>query len=745
MRLSKWLSVLSVLAGLAVASQAGAVVRGWYVSDSVRCAAADTIAGTRPGPGRSNGAGTFIAPYRCIRSVNSQVQPGDTVYVYSLTVADTADAYANRICPATTGTASNRITYRGYDGGGTTTGWAQDWGLHLPIPAILDTVSYVSVRGFRVKGAIEIVHQASCKNGTSDVPRSDAATNRPTADSVSYCMAQTVGIYGTNACVFYNNHIKKVTPSMAATVQLKNNGGINGTQIISSYDFYKECGQCGGVPCPGDLNPGRCVTGNYKLRFINNVVDAGTVQKGVQPKAFYIDGRSQACDIDSNQFTINFAGTGTGAGDCQGRYVRFASGNNFIGNRWTFTASDDLAGEGWVTTTLRDSSNNNLFKRDTILAGTSAPYYNFRIRLAEAGNVSNGFVGLVYDSCYYRSTRGITSSVPYRNGSIKNSLFNSFFGPALNMTGEVDELTVAQNTFFVHNLGPAVQITNLPNGKKIWLDRNIFVSDSVWAAQDATLNPPGSCSYYGSNYGLLGVPGIIDPPWFNSNRNLFYTRVGVTGGSAPNTVAYSALSTRTPASLHVANGSYADSAGDGLHCWNKVHKQDRESVIGNPVFTDTTWAALDARVAHGTPADSSIFSPGGGLPGWAGAFKPADPTTPLPDSVANLSAAATSIVGNGDAYTDLYISFDAPATAEDISVAICTDAAKLSQADFDTRMALVKAGASELGAYLYKPEGSSTHTYRRTLAGTISSIVVQVQVKDAYGNKSAFAATLTAP
>lgn len=726
MRLSKWLSGFCAAAVLtvALAAPASAAIRGWYVCDSLVKSMSSDSAGVCPGLGRSiNGLGTFVAPYRCIRQVNTQVQPGDTVYVYSLSIADTADLSRNLICPATSGTSSAHIVYLGKGDNGL---YVQtSYGSKLPVPGILDSVSYITVKGFRVKDASIIRHCARYFSAGYYYTRSDVATTQPTADSIAYCRMQRMNFCGAKSCVVYKNYIDNST----ATV-----GGINPTVAWYANDGQIGENYCGSGNADYDKSPGNCASCNYGNSFISNVVKMGTIQvaSGATNLGFVMRSRSQHNTIQDNVFTATFAGTN---GGCIGRLLAYAPSNLFYRNKWTFEASAAVAAGGsWKSFTLRDSSSNNTFRRDTVFAGTTS-YYLAKGWLLDSGTFSDGLTAMNYDSCYFRMTDKVTVGAPFHSGSVTYSVFDANGTPALDFgTQTMDNLTLSNNTFFTRRLGPALGLGTLPTNHRLMLTQNIFYADSVTAAAEADPVHIDGC-YLGTSYPVLRVPTSHSSyGGLTSEHNLYFSRIGT--NTAP-----------TSDNLAVGDANFASAVGVGS-CWATSFYHDIASLYGNPAFADTTWAAFSPRFVVGTLADSSAFID------YAGAIAPTGPTT-SPDTTYALDGSLTPIYFGGVLYTLVSAIIQPPASgASQVRIVLTASGGKaagdkptlLGQSAFDARWA---AGADSATVFV-KPDLTTDPAFPLMTpslqflgympGGPGTRVLLQVQVVDIWENKSGFSA-----
>jgi hypothetical protein len=715
MRLSKWCSVFLAVASLSVALAlpAGAAIRGWYVADSLAYASwtwapeGDTT-GARPGLGRTNGTGTYWLPYRTIRAVNSQVGPGDTVYVYGVTHSDTADVAANKICPATAGTAAARITYIGMHG-------ANDRGLHLPIASVLDTVSYISVRNFRIKGAVDFMHMANSKTSGYSYPRATVA-KQPTADSVRSCFIQRVNFSGADSCVVESCTVINGGPT----------GGVWPTVTWYANDGARAGseGYCGSGNATYDLNPGFCVSSNHANVFSHNIVNMGNIEAGgnLQNVGLSMRSRSQYNVVEDNTFTGTFEGTSP---TVYGRMVQYANHNTFSRNKWTFDGAHAATGNGWTAFRMQDSSFNNTFRRDTVYAGLTT-HFRHNAYLVGSGTYNGANTWSNYDSCFFRIAGPTYINDAWTNGAISYSAFDNMTGPCLSVTGAMDNTSLVHNTFFCRGLGPAVKLGTLAQFRRSYIQRNIFFADSATTA-DSTLVGGEYCYHSTANPVLMVPDGAFDRlAYYLGDRNLFWVREGMTVDPPKEHLAISSTSTGLATSSDVGSGS----------CWSNLYGHDNVSLFADPDFADTTWSAPDLRFAQGTVGDSVAFID------YAGAYAPSSPTT-LPDSTYDIDGAMVLVVNGGTTQTEMVAVFQPPATKGHIVEAIIltgtardtiTTAAWAATIAADTMSVIVvEPDATDIGS------GATPQVYfLKSVTGTHAVFWVQTRVTDIYGNKSRF-------
>ena len=709
MRLSKWLSVslAAVLLSFALANSAGAT--NYYVADSLaltpKPATFDTN-GVWPGLGRSNGTGTRILPFRAIRQANAVVAAVDTVYVYGLSIADTADVETNKICPATAGTHALHITYIGRF-------HQNDWGQHLPIPSILDTVSYITISGFRVKDNITLEHRAGSGTEAAFYARA-TPPKQPNSVYIDSCRAQRIQFFGVDSCTVTHNIFDNSGTAIAQkypTVEWRSNDGKLGERLCGSSSYQ---------------STGNCVSYNHANEFSYNVVEGGHVENvssSSQRQFFVMRGRSNLNLIKQNRFSATFDGTNA---NVSGRVLYYAPNNTFLGNRWTFesdhpvAASANAENDQWTCSAISDSSSGNVFRRDTILAGV-ASYNRIGFKLVSTGSYGHGTMrSTSIDSCFFRTTGNAWVDDDFSYASIAYSVFDANTSPAL-WFRDYDMLDVVlnHNTFFTRRLGPALRLGVLPGQNDLVMSQNIFYSDSVQAAAEGSAANTAEC-YPGTSYPVVTVPANMGHDLY-SDRNLYFSRMG------KNTVP-------TKDKLAVSNATFASAIGSAS-CWSNVYQHDIASLYGDPGFADTTWAAFSPRFAYGTLADSSDFLD------YAGAYAPTDPTT-LPDSIYAMDGAIAQPSRLGAPVTRLYSYIQPDSGGYEVRWIARSRAAAgdtLTQTDFDL---LIAAGGDSV--YSEFPELSVPHQHTeyylrtRTISGTHSNFWLQGQQVDVWGNKSRF-------
>lgn len=718
MRLSSWCKKFIAVGALSCALAATAGAATYSVADSLApgaagssIAAADTVGLLFPWPGlgRTANAGTRVLPFRTIRQANAVVTAGDTVFVYSLSIADSSDAASNKINPAVAGTHALHITYIGRTHQG-------DYGQHLPIPAILDTMSYVNISGFRVKDDITIQHMAAAWSGNNLYPKA-TVPKKPTFVVIDSCRAQRVNFFGAESCLVTHNIIDNsgtaITSKNPTVSWLSNDGRDRGDL---------NCGSGNAL----DLNPGDCVSCNNYNEFSHNVVDGGHVEVGTntQKQFFVMRGRSQHNTVANNQFSATFDGTNH---DISGRVLYYAYYNTFNDNKWTFesdhpvaTYSDEFTDQ-WSCATVRDSSSYNTFHADTIYAGLKS-YNRIGLKLSSTGNLTKGtMVGLTYDACVYRTTGNVLVVDDFISSSITNSVFDANLSPALFFTNAMDNVSILHNTIFTRRLGPAFATGSLEIGKKATIRYNIFYADSVETWADGWAAGSDGC-YNGMSHPVVMLTANVGVNDYVSDRNLYFARM------ANNSVS-------DKEDMAVSNGNFSSAIRAGS-CFSRLYRHDNLSIFGDPEFTDTTWAAFDPRFEVGTLGDSSDFVD------YAGAYPPNDPTT-LPDSTYALDGAIVQGAKLGAPSTKL-LSYVVPDSGAHIVkwVVLITGAGRdtLTQAEFN---ALTVSSGDSVFVEM-DPEFSVPHNHNlylrgmRTALGTHGEFMIQAQQVDLWNNKSRF-------
>jgi hypothetical protein len=719
MRLSNWCrTVLAVTAlSFALAHDAGAT--NYYVADSLATTPIPTgygftagdSAGVWPGKGTDHGTGALVAPFRTIRQANAVVTAGDTVYVYSLSVADTSDLNANKICPVAAGTHKLHISYIGRF-------HQNDWGQHLPIPAVMDTMSYVNISGFRVKDDITIQHMAGSYSGSYFYPRS-TDPKKPTLVVVDSCRAARVNFFGAESCYVTNNIINNtgtaILPKYPTVSWLANDGKIGDRYCGSGNVYY-------------DINPGNCVSCNMHNEFSHNVVTTGDIENaiGKQLNGFYMRGRSQHNNIHNNQFTMVFDGTTSGV---YGRNIRYAYDNTFTDNKWTISADHAATSGAWTGVTMRDSSSSNYFAKDTVYAGLSS-MHAINGKLVGAGD---DLTGAAYDSCLYRFSGVVSVDDTFKNASITNTVIDCLLSPALSFgTNYMENVSLNHNTFHTRSYGPVVVMGEIGNSIEMTVADCIFSADSV-SASPLTASVDNGC-YISADSTVLHMPDGWNSRYYQADHNLFYSRAGGTA-------------TQSKANLAVGGSGLSGGVGAGS-CLANVYGHEVSSAFGDPAFTDTTWASFNPRFAQETIADSAVFS------GYAGAYAPNAPSD-LPDST--YAIFGDIVAGARDATVKsillTYIFPDSGASVVKWVVRTASDGAghatlganipadsALSQAGFDTFV----AGGGDSVFVVSNVELSTPHGHNDYLArskeavGTVPWFWIQAQQVDIWGNKSPF-------
>ena len=452
--------------------------------------------------------------------------------------------YASMIAPANTSTSGPRITYVG--------------NLASPAAAVFPgnfetAVSYLTVKGMTFTGGISL-------DGT--------ASAQAVHDSVAWCAGKTAMFAGAQHCVITRCTIAN-SPRAGATVAF----------VYGNWLDY-----------PGD---GRGLFSQYDTLSYNNI-DLSVITW----KAFLMRVWADHNLIKGNQITGTFGGP---TGDIQGRYLYNSSENRFEDNRWTFEALSDSGGD-WVCFALRDSSCNNEFIRDTILAGFSSGHsYSGRLVNAGVDHWNGTAVGNHWHQCLYYMRGYTLYQIPSDGTFLDHSVFATVAGPALYITTQLSNFNLDHCTLYSGN-GRAMECTTgilagTPTDS-VRLRSNVFYSATTVASE-----------------GIAKMPGKVG---YRSNNNVFYTP-SYTTTPGDRAINESGVTMRLPS-------------------WCAASDQDCASTYGDPRFTSSLPTTFDPHLT----AFSSAIGAGG-----AGSDAGALPFTIVTDRSAPSAISSLAVVATG--------------------------------------------------------------------------------------------------
>jgi Pel9A-like, right handed beta helix region/Fibronectin type III domain len=315
--------------------------------------------------------------------------------------------------------------------------------------------------------------------------------------------------------------------------------------------------------------------------------------------AFIVRGWTSYCLIDSNRVSATF-------GEGAGRYLYTSYNNTFRDNHWAFEASSPPSGDMWVTFYMRDSSQSNLFERDTMLCGMQSGYsMGGRIVNAGVAPMVGGCINNTWRSCIYKTTSYMFLQDKFIGCTIENSTFASRDAYALWGLNDIVNCKIRNNLFYSGNNKPVkIEGDILPGTTDI--KNNIFYA--------------GSLTDCASKGGLLIHNKTSG---FTENNNLFFARSWPVGVD--------------PSTMSILYGA-CSRPGVGQP-WYNATGMDGNSKWGSPQFVDSTFAGLDPHLRSGSLA-RGLGAGGvdaGPYPFGSGAVD----NTP-PGAVANLGASQVS-------------------------------------------------------------------------------------------------------
>jgi hypothetical protein len=316
--------------------------------------------------------------------------------------------------------------------------------------------------------------------------------------------------------------------------------------------------------------------------------------------AFIVRGWTQYCLVDSNRTSATF-------GEGAGRYLYTSYNNTFRDNKWQFEASGPPSGDMWVTFYMRDSSQANLFERDTMLCGMQSGF-NMGGRIVNAGvpEMVGGCINNTWRSCIYKTTSYMFIQDKFIGCTIENSTFASQDDYALWVLNDVVNSKIKNNLFYSGNNKPVKFEGSIQPGTTD-IKNNIF-----YAAGNVT-----NCA------GHDGVLIHNKTSGFTENNNLFFARGAPVGTDASTMSIVYGLCSRP---------------GTGQP-WYNATGMDGQSKWGSPQLMDSTFAGLDPHLR------ASSFARGmgaGGVDAGPYPFGSGSVDNTAPGAIANLAAGQVS-------------------------------------------------------------------------------------------------------
>jgi hypothetical protein len=497
---------------------------------------------------------------------NAQAVAGDLVNLAAAT-------YTVPIEPAHNGTAdtsTGRIRY---------VGRLDNYGATVSVPSMNIYRRYITVLGVKSRGNINLQCVTSWDATHGSYSTVDS-TKIAYHDSVSYCTAVTeLNLYGAKNCVVYKSKF-----GSGAHLLMNNgyahtrdgNGTWVGGVVNCAYDVIRQC--------------------NF---------DVGAWSDRI----LHLRGYTQYCTIDSNRFTGTFtAGRPAGDDDAYGRYLYQSYYNEFKDNYWKLEASGAPVGVHRTAFSLRDSTHDNLFLRDTMLLGLDSGY---RIGGMLVNNGITNWLGQNhhnrYSHCYYLMTSFAWIYDKWVDSSVDSSVFASRYQPCIYTGGQdIVRCRLRHNSFYTWT-EPAISIDQAvgldPYGNPLpWRTCNLTMDHNIYFTS--------TIKRYPNMGGCVALKFNAESQWPDSMSNYnVYWSYG-TNPSGANTQ-----------SCGLNLNQYDRNPASGPYCHDTYPHMDCDSKWGNPGYSDTTltasgWSSFSPRINSGSPA--ALMADGD----YAGAFSP---------------------------------------------------------------------------------------------------------------------------
>lgn len=466
-----------------------------------------------------------------ISKANGALRAGDTVILLP-------GSYSGTIAPSTSGTSTNRIRYVGsLDNPGSVT-----------VGNVSLTKSFVTVLGVRSNSGVSINYPAQY-------------------DSVSHCTLPYLLFGGGKHSMVSNSTIN-------GEVHFAANGG------LACYDHAV-------------FDP-NCVAPAERDTLRGNVVNFGAVYPGDRAMTFH--GHVQYCLVDSNRFSAMLTAGGsypTESGIVMASYNSYYQ--TFRDNHWTVDANADHQYDTWRVITLRDSTHDYLFERDTLLSGVTSGR-RIHVQVANSGNYPGTVRNNRWNACFYKFGGGnFETQDQWIGNTVENSVIASDDGRALYVLNTLRDAKFRNNTFY--GGGQTIRFDEAMVGN------NEFTSNIVYSRSVGAASSSGAQTMW-----MNGTSNLV------SNGNLFFTpSYGSTPGDR--SLGWCCYSSSRPG------------AGAG---WNQRTGQDANSVYGSPLFADSSFATFDPTLRPGSRAI------GAGLGGADAGAVPYGPDLIAPAAITNL-------------------------------------------------------------------------------------------------------------
>jgi hypothetical protein len=274
---------------------------------------------------------------------------------------------------------------------------------------------------------------------------------------------------------------------------------------------------------------------------------------------FRLRGFAQNCLIDSNRV---FATFGANSGDGVARIFYNSSHITLRDNAWTFEASEaSSSGEPWNGFVFRDSARHYTIERDTVLMGTQSAH-PIRGQFVGDGTWSSSVSDIAYQSCLFKSNSYLFAVSDIAHQTFERCVFASSSSPTLWFAAEMRHLKLRHNT--VLSSRQCVRYTGT------FVEGCEIVSNIFYSSDVALVNDIGG-----------GITMFMDPaPCVNHNGNLYFSP------------RYS----KKPGDRSIGWCCFNPSAPGPSAAWFGLSGQDGGSRHGSPMFQDSSFVTLDARL-----------------------------------------------------------------------------------------------------------------------------------------------------
>jgi hypothetical protein len=491
-----------------------------------------------PGGSDGNSGLSLAAAWATVGKANSTLKAGDVVILAPGT-------YSSFPAPNVDGTATSRITY---------VGSLANPGLVVVGSGTL-TRSYVTIKGVSFSGFANLG------------PNGNAVAQH---DSIAFSIMTGLNLNAAKYCMIARNTINGTGSYVVGFLSS------NGDQVPTGF-----------ANCERDT----------MRRNIVTISGIPTDSRGMR-----FASRSQYCVIDSNNVSGTFSDVTVAGRSYLFRVGQVAYFNTFVADTFSCSALNQVSGQAWAMSCMRDSVYHNSFKYCLFKSTGSYPIEFF---MEETGDTSPGWdhdnYGNVWDHCRWdilTPDAGTYYGVAFQDGALSdtvqycvvNSPNSSGFWFQYVRNGTPNG--VPNCTLFDHNTVYSGTGTNrapldietnsggFESGAQLKLTNNIFYTRSTSGGT------PGYCAYYVRPNPTTGVSLVSDynlvTSWAGRNQSIYYAQ-GATGKTGPGT-----------SGVLCSNG--AQWFGSPADC---------NSIYGSPSFQDSSSTTFDPHLRAGSIAISA--------------------------------------------------------------------------------------------------------------------------------------------